>query len=49
MKKEHEIKKRINFLKSKIDKAKETGKGYSSYAELRVDSGAIKTLGWVLK
>ena len=49
MKTKAQIQKRIKFIKAKIDKAKETGKGYSDYSALRRDSGAIDTLQWVLK
>lgn len=49
MKTKEQIQKEIKRLKDKINLAKETGKGYCNFSELRRDSGRIDNLRWVLK
>lgn len=48
MKTAQQIKEEILYLESKIDMAKETGKGYNTFSQLRSDETRITTLRWVL-
>lgn len=48
MKNEKQIQDKLSFLTDKIILAKETGKGYNSFSDLRRDETTITTLEWVL-
>jgi hypothetical protein len=48
MKTIQQIQDRINLLRTKIHNAKESGKGYDNFSDLRRDETTINALEWVI-
>lgn len=49
MKTKTQIQEELLNIRARINDAKETGKGYNTFSQLRADETRIKTLEWVLE